>query len=132
MSVIGIFKPSKEGGWEGNLRTLGINERLRLVPNDDRSSDDAPAFRVMLGRQRIGDAWEACTQDGKERDYLRLRLDDTGFARPMTAALFPDAAGETARLMWRRGRGRPMNQASGHILTVAERARPPQAPPHHP
>src|SRR3546814_3626732 len=84
MSVIGIFKPSKEGGWEGNLRTLGINERLRLVPNDDRSSDDAPAFRVMLGRQRIGDAWEACTQDGKERDYLRLRLDDPGFARPMT------------------------------------------------
>src|SRR3546814_16090446 len=74
MSVIGIFKPSKEGGWEGNLRTLGINERLRLVPNDDRSSDDAPAFRVMLGRQRIGDAWAACTQDGKERDYLRQRL----------------------------------------------------------
>ncbi|HEY9578289.1 MAG TPA: DUF736 family protein [Rhizorhapis sp.] len=102
MSVIGIFKPSKEGGWEGNLRTLGINERLRLVPNDDRSSDDAPAFRVMLGRQRIGDAWEACTQDGKERDYLRLRLDDPGFARPMTAALFPDDDGETARLMWRR------------------------------
>src|SRR3546814_18737728 len=87
MSVIGIFKPSKEGGWEGNLRTLGINERLRLVPNDDRSSDDAPAFRVMLGRQRIGDAWEACTQDGKERDYLRLRLHDPGFARPMHAAL---------------------------------------------
>src|SRR3546814_9929155 len=79
-----LFKPSKEGGWEGNLRTLGINERLRLVPNDDRSSDDAAAFRVMLGRQRIGDAWEACTQDGKERDYLRLRLDDPGFARPMT------------------------------------------------
>src|SRR3546814_16762812 len=89
MSVIGIFKPSKEGGWEGNLRTLGINERLRLVPNDDRSSDDAPAFRVMIGRQRIGDAWEACTQDERDRNYLRLRLDDPGFARPMTAALFP-------------------------------------------
>src|SRR3546814_20171535 len=83
MSVIGIFKPSKEGGWDGNLRTLGINERLRLVPNDDRSSDDAPAFRVMLGRQRIGDACAACTQAGRERDYLRLRLDDPGFARPM-------------------------------------------------
>src|SRR3546814_2610681 len=69
MSVIGIFKPSKEGGWEGNLRTLGINERLRLVPNDDRSSDDAPAFRVMLGRQRIGDAWEACTQDGRSEEH---------------------------------------------------------------
>src|SRR3546814_9758707 len=99
MSVIGIFKPSKEGGWEGNLRTLGINERLRLVPNDDRSSDDAPAFRVMLGRQRIGDAWEACTQDERDRNYLRLRLDDPGFARPMTAARSEEHTSELQSLM---------------------------------
>src|SRR3546814_16023150 len=102
MSVIGIFKPSKEGGWEGNLRTLGINERLRLVPNDDRSSDDAPAFRVMLGRQRIGAAWEACTQDGKERDSLRLRRDDHGFARTMHGARIPDDDGETGRVERKR------------------------------
>jgi uncharacterized protein (DUF736 family) len=102
MSVIGIFKPSKAGGWEGNLRTLGFNERLRLVPNDDRSSDNAPDFLVMFGPQRIGDAWEACTRDERQRDYLRLRIDDPSFARPITAALFPDDDGKSAQLMWRR------------------------------
>ncbi|RIV79896.1 DUF736 family protein [Aurantiacibacter xanthus] len=102
MSVLGTFKPSKTGGWEGNLRTLGINEPLRLVPNDDHSSDNAQAFHVMFGPQRIGDAWEAYTRDERQRDYLRLRIDDPSFARPMIAALFPDDDGKSAQLMWRR------------------------------
>ncbi|HEY8602750.1 DUF736 domain-containing protein [Tsuneonella suprasediminis] len=102
MSVIDIFKHSKAGGWEGNLRTLGINERLRLVPNDDRSSGNPPDSLVMFGPQRIGDAWEACARDDRQRDYLRLRIDDPSFARPITAALFPDDDGKSAQLMWRR------------------------------
>ena len=47
--IIGRFKRSKQGGWEGEISTLAIQRQIRLVPNDDRVSDRAPSFRVMLG-----------------------------------------------------------------------------------
>ncbi|MXP24715.1 DUF736 family protein [Altererythrobacter indicus] len=31
---------------------------------------------------------------------MRLRIDDPSFARPITAALFPDDDGMSAQLMW--------------------------------
>jgi uncharacterized protein (DUF736 family) len=102
MAVIGAFKPTKQGGWEGSIRTLTINAKVRLVPNDDRLSDGAPAFRVMLGWSRIGDAWEARSNGDHPREYLRLRLDDPAWPTPVSAALFADAEGSTAQLVWRR------------------------------
>ena len=48
---IGRFKRSKQGGWEGEITTLTIQRKVRLVPNDDRVNDNAPAFRVMLAWQ---------------------------------------------------------------------------------
>ncbi|WP_404478209.1 DUF736 family protein [Novosphingobium sp. BL-52-GroH] len=50
------FKLSRHGGWEGEVNSLTIQRQIPLVPNDDRVSDNAPAFRVMLGRQHIGNA----------------------------------------------------------------------------
>jgi len=29
--VIGTFKPSKQGGWEGHIKTLTIDRKVRLV-----------------------------------------------------------------------------------------------------
>jgi uncharacterized protein (DUF736 family) len=57
--TIGAFKLARDGGWEGEIRTLTLNAKLRLVPNDDRAQANAPMFRVMLGAVRIGDVWEA-------------------------------------------------------------------------
>jgi uncharacterized protein (DUF736 family) len=55
---------------------------------------------------RIGDAWAARSKTEPPRDYFRVRLDDPGLPGPITAALFPDAGGETANLVWsRKGRG---------------------------
>jgi uncharacterized protein (DUF736 family) len=56
MSTIGTFTPSKEGGWTGAIHTLTINAKVRLVPNDNREHENAPAFRVFVGKSRIGDA----------------------------------------------------------------------------
>lgn len=58
---IGAFALSHDGGWAGSIRTLTIDAKVRLVPNDDRTHDSAPAFRVLVGNARIGDAWEART-----------------------------------------------------------------------
>ena len=99
---IGIFTPTKDGGWSGSIRTLTLDAKLRLVPNDDRTSDKTPAFRVLVGNFRIGDAWESQTTGDTPKPYLRLRLDDPSLSEPLTAALFPSDTGDKAQLVWKR------------------------------
>lgn len=104
MSSIGIFTPTKDGGWTGSIHTLIINTKLRLVPNDNRDSDNAPAFRVFVGQSRVGDAWEAHSGGDNPKRYLRVKLDDPSLSKPITVALFPSEDGGTAQLVWSRRR----------------------------
>jgi uncharacterized protein (DUF736 family) len=104
MSVIGMFAPSKEGGWIGTIHTLTMNTKVRLVPNDNRENENAPAFRVFVGRSRIGDAWEARSTGDNPKDYLRVRLDDPSLPEPLNAALFQSEDGAGAQLVWNRRR----------------------------
>lgn len=105
MSVIGTFTPTKDGGWTGSIRTLTIHAHVRLVPNDNRESEHAPAFRVYIGRSRIGDAWIAQSSGESPKDYLRVRLDDPSLPEPLSAALFQSESGMEAQLVWSRRRG---------------------------
>ncbi len=95
--VIGRFKRSKQGGWEGEIQTLIIQRKIRLVPNDNRVDDHSPAFRIMLGWQAVGDAWERKSRSNPPRDYVRVLIDDPHC--PINAALFPDPEGLTAQLV---------------------------------
>jgi uncharacterized protein (DUF736 family) len=104
MSVIGTFTPAKDGGWTGSIHTLTINAKLRFVPNDNRDSDTAPAFRIFIGRSRVGDAWSARSNGDTPKDYLRVRLDDPSLPEPMSAALFQSDDGTGAQLVWSRRR----------------------------
>lgn len=103
MGTIGHFTLAKNGGWTGSIQTLAINARVRLVPNDNREHGDAPAFRVLVGQSRIGDAWEVRAAID-ERIYLRLYLDDPSLHEPIVAALFPSEDGVSAQLVWNRRR----------------------------
>ena len=105
MSVIGTFTPSKEGGWIGTIHTLTMNAKIRLVPNDNRESDNAPSFRIFIGRSRIGDAWSVRSNGENPRDYLRVRLDDPSLPKPLSAALFQSDDGNGAQLCWNRRGG---------------------------
>jgi uncharacterized protein (DUF736 family) len=102
MSIIGHFTATRDGGWTGVIRTLSLNAKVSLLPNDARDHENTPAFRVVMGNIQVGDAWEARTRDAEPRDYLRVRLDDPGFHEPITAALFPSKDGGRARLVWNR------------------------------
>ena len=104
MSVIGTFAPSKDGGWIGTIHTLTMNTKVRLVPNDNRDSENAPAFRIFVGQSRVGDAWEARSAADKPREYLRVRLDDPSLPEPITAALFQSEDATGAQLVWNRRR----------------------------
>lgn len=102
MSTIGHFKLAKDGGWTGIIRTLTINAKVRLVPNDNRDQENAPAYRLLIGYDRIGDAWEAETTDGEPRFYLRVRFDDPALPEPVSAILLSNEDGTLAQLVWNR------------------------------
>lgn len=104
MSIIGTFTPGKNGGWEGTIRTLTIDVKARLVPNDNQDSERAPAFRVFAGRSELGAAWRERSGGENPRDYLSVRLDDPSLSEPISAALFEAADGKEAQLIWSRRR----------------------------
>src|SRR5271169_3202510 len=104
MAVIGTFTPTKDGGWSGSIHTLAINAKLRFVPNDNRDGDNAPAFRILVGQSRVGDAWAARSSGDSPKEYLRVRLDDPVLLGPISAALFLSEDGQNAQLIWTRRR----------------------------
>jgi uncharacterized protein (DUF736 family) len=104
MSVIGTFTPAKDGGWAGAIRTLTIDAKIRLVPNDNRDGEQSPAFHVVLGHARIGEAWDARSTGECPKPYVRVWLDDPSLIAPLNAALFPSEDGRFAQLVWGRRR----------------------------
>jgi uncharacterized protein (DUF736 family) len=99
---IGSFK--KVGSdFQGEIVTLSLQTKgVRIVPETNRSNDNAPSHRVYVGRAEIGAAWSKRSNEG--RDYLSLKLDDPSFTAPIYANLFDDEDGEGYSLIWSRGR----------------------------
>ena len=102
MANIGSFK--KVGSeLQGEIVTLSVQTKgVRIVPEANRVSDNAPSHRVFVGRAEIGAAWSKRSNEG--RDYLSLKLDDPSFTAPIYANLFEDEDGEAYSLIWSRGR----------------------------
>lgn len=103
MATIGSFK--KVGNdYHGEIVTLSLQARgVRIVADQNRSSrENAPSYRVFVGRAEIGAAWSKRSEEG--RDYLSLKLDDPSFNAPIYANLFDDEGGEGCTLLWSRPR----------------------------
>ena len=58
--------------WSIRRRAGVAVTKLRSMPNDNRDSDNAPAFRVFVGQSRIGDAWEARSAGDSPRNICAL------------------------------------------------------------
>ena len=102
MANIGSFKKSGNE-YQGEIVTLSVQARgVRIVPEANRSNDNAPSHRVFVGRAEIGAAWSKRSNEG--RDYLSLKLDDPSFTNPIFANLFDDEDGESFSLIWSRSR----------------------------
>jgi uncharacterized protein (DUF736 family) len=102
MANIGSFK--KIGNeFQGEIVTLSVQAKgVRIVPETNRSHENAPSHRVYVGRAEIGAAWSKRSNEG--RDYLSLKLDDPSFNAPIFANLFDDEDGENFTLIWSRAR----------------------------
>jgi uncharacterized protein (DUF736 family) len=102
MANIGSFKKSGQE-LQGEIITLSLQTKgVRIVPETDRTNDNAPSHRVYVGRAEIGAAWSKRSTEG--RDYLSVKLDDPSFNAPIYANLFDDEDAETFTLIWSRTR----------------------------
>lgn len=105
MATIGTFKKSGANEFTGQIVTLSVQAKnVRIVPEANRSGENAPSHRVFAGRVEIGAAWSKRSNEG--RDYLGLKLDDPSFTAPIYANLFDDEEGEGFSLIWSRPNGR--------------------------
>ncbi|MCP1835153.1 uncharacterized protein (DUF736 family) [Bradyrhizobium sp. USDA 4532] len=103
MATIGTFKKTGNNEFTGEIVTLSLQARsIRIVPETNRSGENAPSHRVYVGRVEIGAAWSKRSEEG--RDYLSLKLDDPSFNAPIYANLFDDEGGEGYTLLWSRPR----------------------------
>src|SRR5206468_4935982 len=70
MATIGSFK--KVGNdFQGEIVTLSLQAKgVRIVAEANRTSENAPSYRIYVGRAEIGAAWSKRSEEG--RDYLSL------------------------------------------------------------
>lgn len=101
MATIGTFTKNADSSFSGEIVTLSVQARnVRIVPDNNRPSENAPTYRVIVGEAEIGAGWTRTSEDGRE--YLGLKLDDPSFAGPIHANLFDDPGGKTYSLIWSR------------------------------
>ncbi|MCZ7559659.1 MAG: DUF736 domain-containing protein [Burkholderiaceae bacterium] len=100
MANIGTFTADKDG-FTGTLRTLTLNVKVKLVPNDKGNSENAPDFRLQAAGHDIGAAWKKTSETGRE--YLSVTFDDPSFPAPVYARLIEGEAG-THDLIWSRSK----------------------------
>ncbi|MDR0780086.1 MAG: DUF736 domain-containing protein [Pseudomonadales bacterium] len=98
MANIGTFTAQNDG-FIGSLRTLTLNVKAKLIPNDKAGKDSAPDFRVLAGNCEIGAAWKKISKT--ERPYVSVTLDDPSFPATIYARLIEEGEG-TYNLIWSR------------------------------
>ncbi|MCQ4321551.1 DUF736 domain-containing protein [Stutzerimonas stutzeri] len=100
MANIGTFTADKDG-FTGTLRTLTLNVKDKLVPNDKGDTENAPDFRLQAAGHDIGAGWRKVSEAG--RPYVSVSLDDPSFPATVYARLIEGEDG-THDLIWSRSK----------------------------
>ena len=100
MANIGTFTAEKDG-FTGQLRTLTLNVKVKLIPNDKGDTENAPDFRLQAAGHDIGAAWKKTIE--AVRPYVSVSLDDPSFPATVYARLIENEDG-THDLIWSRNK----------------------------
>src|SRR3546814_4689939 len=58
MATIGTFKKTANGEYVGDIVTLSVQAKgVRIVPDQNPPSENAPTHRVFVGSAEVGAAW---------------------------------------------------------------------------
>jgi uncharacterized protein (DUF736 family) len=101
MATIGTFKTSGQG-YAGSITTLSLQAKnVRILPDLNRTNDNAPTHRISVGQVEIGAGWTKQSNEGRE--YMAIKLDDPSFAAPIYANLFDNGDdSDSFSLVWSR------------------------------
>ena len=100
MATIGTFVKTADGAYQGAIKTLSLNVKSAQLRPNDKTSEQAPDFRMFAGQTEFGAAWKKTSAEN--RDYLAVKLDDPSFPAPIFANLVD--AEEGYSLIWSRSR----------------------------
>ena len=100
MANIGTFTAQNDS-YAGTVRTLTLNVKVKIVPND-KESENAPDYSIVAGNFEIGAAWKKLSR--AERPYLSVTLDDPSFPATIYARLVEGEDG-AHNLIWSRSKG---------------------------
>jgi uncharacterized protein (DUF736 family) len=100
MAIIGTFKLNSDGTYTGDISTLTIQRKVRLLPTE-ATGHTAPELRLIAGKCEIGVAWRKTSRAGDS--YFAVKLDDPTFTQPLWANLV-ESKQEAAvyNLLWDR------------------------------
>lgn len=93
---IGTFT-KQDNGYTGTINTLSVVADITLKPMD-KSSDNAPDFRVYSGDGEVGAAWNKVSKE--KREYVFVKIDDPMFASAVLANLVEQD--DEHALIWQR------------------------------
>jgi uncharacterized protein (DUF736 family) len=93
MPAIGHVTRNFGGGFKGQLRTLTIRAEIDIVPNEAKSGETQPDFRVLSEGIEVGAGWNRRSETSG-RDYVSLSFAAPEFGPRRLYANLGRAAGE--------------------------------------
>lgn len=92
MAAIGYV--TRDGNaFKGELKTLSIRAEILIAPNDRKSGDNQPDYRVTSGGVEVGAGWRRRSETSG-RDYVSLSLAAPEFGPRRLYANLGRAAGQ--------------------------------------
>ena len=73
MPAIGHVTRNSSGGFKGQIKTLTIRAEIDVVPNEAKSNDNQPDFRVLSEGVEVGAGWNR-RSESSGREYVSLSL----------------------------------------------------------
>lgn len=71
MPAIGHVTRTGNGCFRGQIKTLTVRAEIDIVPNESKSSDSQPDFRVLSEGVEVGAGWTRRSETS-DRDYVSL------------------------------------------------------------
>lgn len=73
MTAIGHVTRTANGGFKGEVRTLTVRADIDIVPNQTKSGESQPDYRVLSDGVEVGAAWNRRSETSG-RDYVSVSL----------------------------------------------------------
>lgn len=86
MANIGTFTKT-ENGFTGTIRTLALSVKANIVTDEHKASEAALDYRVFSGTVELSAGWKRTANNGDQREYLSVKLDDPSFPAAIYANL---------------------------------------------